>query len=217
MSDRPEASRHLVLLRHGRTEWNHTRRAQGHAQVELDETGHEQARRVADLMKQLSPARLWSSDLRRALQTAEYVARDCGLEVEPDARLREFAAGERQGMTFEEAVERWPAVKDAVGFGEQLRHIPGTETEDEVWERIVPALHGYFDELGPGETGIVVTHGAAMKVAIAGVLGWTREMVGTLGVFDNCQWCSLELPGGRREPKLKAYGRGDFASTNAIG
>jgi glucosyl-3-phosphoglycerate phosphatase len=185
--------------------------------VELDQVGHEQARRVAELLEQLSPARLWSSDLRRAVQTAEYVAVACGLEIELDPRLREFAVGDRQGMTFDEAAERWPQVAHAVGLGQQLRGIPGAETDDEVWDRVVPAVREQLGQLGPGETGIAVTHGAAMKLALCGVLGWPREVVGTLGVFDNCQWCTLELPAERSEPKLTAYGRGDFASTRAIG
>lgn len=214
---RSAASRRLLLLRHGRTAWNHSRRAQGQADVELDQVGHEQAQRAAELLKQLSPARLWSSDLRRAVQTAEHVGSACGLDVELDPRLREFAVGERQGLTFEEAVERWPHVADTVGFAEQLRGIPGAESVDEVWARVVPAVCAHLDALAPGETGIAVTHGAAMKLALCGVLGWPREVVGTLGVFDNCQWCSLELPVGRATPKLTAYGRGDFASTRAIG
>ena len=216
MSDRAGARR-LILLRHGRTEWNHSRRAQGQADVELDEAGHQQAKRAGELLVQLSPTRLWSSDLRRAVQTAEHVGRAAGLEVRLDARLREFAVGERQGMTFDEAVERWPHIAEAVGLGEQLRGVPGAETEDEVWDRIVPAVGEHLVSLGPGETGIAVTHGAAMKLALCGVLGWPRDTVGTLGVFDNCQWCSIELPAGRSTPKLTSYGRGDFASTEGIG
>jgi probable phosphoglycerate mutase len=217
LSHAVDGPRRLLLLRHGRTEWNHSRRAQGHAPVELDATGHEQSRRAGELLSRLSPARLWSSDLRRAVQTAEHVAAACGLEVELDARLREFAVGEREGMTFDEAVERWPHVQGAVGFGEQLQGVPGAETEEQVWDRIVPAVRSHLASLAPGQTGVAVTHGAAMKLALCGVLGWPRGLVGTLGVFDNCQWCSLELPSGRSVPKLKSYGRGDFASTEAIG
>jgi glucosyl-3-phosphoglycerate phosphatase len=185
--------------------------------VELDEVGHEQSRRAGRLLAELSPARLWSSDLRRALQTAEHVGRACGLEIEVDPRLREFGVGERQGMTYEEAAVRWPRVVDAVSLGEQLRDVPGAETEDQVWERIVPAVREQLQALPPGEVGIAVTHGAAMKLALCGALGWPRDVVSTLGVFDNCQWCTLELPPGRSVPKLRAYGRGDFATTNAIG
>ena len=207
----------LVLLRHGRTEWNHVRRAQGHAPVPLDEVGHEQAKRAGVLLADLRPVRLWSSDLERAVQTARHVADAVGLEVEHDERLREFAVGERQGMTWAEALERWPHIEGAQGFHEQLRGVPGAETETDVLMRIVPAVQEALDALGAGETGIVVTHGAALKLALGGLLGWPTELAGTLGVLENCHWASVVRPEGRRTPKLESYGRGDFASPEGIG
>jgi broad specificity phosphatase PhoE len=209
--------RRLVLLRHGRTGWNHVRRAQGHAPVPLDEVGHEQAQRAAVLLAGLQPTRLWSSDLERAVQTARHVAEAVSLPVEHDERLREFAVGERQGLTYAEAVERWPHIARAEGFHEQLRGVPGAETEAEVVRRIVPSVEEKLDALGPGETGVVVTHGAALKLALCGLLGWPMELAATLGVLDNCGWASVVRPEGRRTPKLESYGRGDFASPEGIG
>ncbi len=206
-----------MLLRHGRTSWNHVRRAQGHAPVELDEVGHDQAKRVAQLLAELRPDRVWSSDLVRARQTAAYVGEACGLEVEHDPRLREFDAGEREGLTLEEAAERWPALRPGMGFLEQLPLVPGAESVAAVWERIVPAARESLASLAPGEAGIVVTHGASMKLALAGLLGWSQESALSLGVLDNCQWCSVVLPEGVDRPRLMSYGRGDFASTEAIG
>lgn len=210
------AARRLVLLRHGRTSWNHVQRAQGHAPVELDEVGHQQARRVAELLSGLTPSRLWSSDLTRAHQTAGYLSEACGLPVELDPRLREFDAGEREGLTHDEAAARWPQLHRGMGFLEQLLLIPGAESVESVWERIVPAVTEALDSLGPGEVGIVVTHGASMKLGLSGLLGWPRESITSLGVFDNCQWCSVRQQAGD-PPKLQSYGRGDFASTEAIG
>jgi broad specificity phosphatase PhoE len=211
------APRRLVLLRHGRTEWNHVRRAQGHAPVPLDEVGHEQAKRAALLLAELAPVRLWSSDLERAAQTAHHVAGATGLEIEYDERLREFAVGERQGMTLTEALERWPHIAGAEGFHEQLRGVPGAETEQDVVRRIVPAVEEHLEALGPGETGIAVTHGAALKLALCGLLGWPTQLAGTLGVLDNCSWAAVIRPEGRRSAKLESYGRGDFASPEGIG
>ena len=86
------------------------------------------------------------------------------------------------------------------------------------------SLSAYFLRVGIAIVGLLayialheLTHGAAMKLALCGVLGWPRDVVGTLGVFDNCQWCSIELPAGRAVAKLKSYGRGDFATTEAVG
>ncbi|MDX6318700.1 MAG: glucosyl-3-phosphoglycerate phosphatase, partial [Nocardioidaceae bacterium] len=64
----------LVLLRHGRTSWNKIGRAQGHADISLDAVGVRQARTAAKRLARYEPSVIWSSDLARARETAEYVA-----------------------------------------------------------------------------------------------------------------------------------------------
>jgi broad specificity phosphatase PhoE len=209
--------RKLVLLRHGRTEWNHTRRAQGHADVPLDRVGEAQAKAAAPLIADLRPVRLWSSDLARARRTADLVAAGCGLVVEEDARLREFSMGERQGLTWIESVERFPWIAQGEGLGERLTAVPGAESEADVRARIVPAVEECLRALAPGETGVVVGHGAALKVALGGLLGWDESVVRTLSVLDNCHWTTVLAPAGDAVRRLLDYGVGDFASSTAIG
>ena len=206
-----EAARRIVLLRHGRTAWNHIGRAQGHGDVPLDEVGHAQAKAAAPLVAALGPARLLSSDLERARQTASYVADACRLEVELDPRLREFDVGERQGLTWDESVERFPWIAGGVGLGERLAGIPGAESDADVAGRIVPALEELAGTLEAGRTAVVVTHGAALKLGLAGLLGWDEQVVRTLAVLGNCHWTTVLVPpdGGAR--RLADYGVGDFA------
>jgi glucosyl-3-phosphoglycerate phosphatase len=209
--------RRLVLLRHGRTEWNHTRRAQGHANVPLDDVGHAQAQAAAPHLAAMDPARLWSSDLARARQTAEHVSAACGISVEEDPRLREFSVGERQGMTWEEAVVEFPQIADGVGLGERLRGVPGAEGDDDVRARIVPAVEDCLATLEPGETGVVVTHGASLKLALGGLLGWDEHAVRSLSVLENCHWATVLGPPERAPRRLLHYGVGDFASAPGFG
>jgi broad specificity phosphatase PhoE len=209
--------RKLVLLRHGRTEWNHARRAQGHADVPLDSVGVAQARAAGPRVAALRPSRLWSSDLTRARQTADVLAASCGLEVEEDARLREFSVGERQGLTWGEAIERFPWIAQGVGLGERLAGVPGAETDVEVLARIAPAAEDCLASLSPGQTGVVVTHGAALKLALAALLGWDGSVARTLSVLDNCHWTTVLAPAGAGSRRLLDYGVGDFASLAAIG
>ena len=91
--------RRLVLLRHGQTDFNVGGRMQGHLDSMLTETGVEQAAAVAPEIARLMPDRVISSDLRRAVDTADQVAAACGLPVKYDARLRETHLGEWQGRT----------------------------------------------------------------------------------------------------------------------
>ncbi len=198
-------SRRLVLLRHGRTAWNESGRAQGHADIELDVTGHAQAESAARHLASLGLDALWSSDLTRARQTANYVASASRLAVKYDERLREFDVGQRQGLTLDEFAERHPDEYAAWVRGDGLLPVKGGEVTEDVERRIVPALHECIGSLDHGETGLVVTHGAAMKVAVAGLLGWPRELTISLKGVDNCAWVVLEEieHGGRL--RLAAY------------
>lgn len=185
-------SRRLILLRHGRTAWNESGRAQGHADIELDPTGHAQARTVARQAALLSVSALWSSDLTRARQTADYLASACDLTVSHDKRLREFDVGQRQGLTLDEFAERYPDEYLAWLRGEGLVPVKGGETSEDVADRMVPALRECLGTLDAGATGLVVTHGAAMKVAVVGLLEWSPHLAVSLKGVDNCAWVTLE-------------------------
>ncbi|NPC43115.1 histidine phosphatase family protein [Nocardioides sp. zg-1230] len=184
--------RRLVLLRHGRTAWNDTGRAQGHADVPLDEVGEAQAKAVAPVLAALSPVAVWSSDLARAAGTAAVVAAEAGLEPVLDARLREFDIGpHRVGLTDEQYAAAHPEEHAALVAGD-VEAIPGRETPDDVLARFLPALASYADALGDGETGLVVSHGAALRVAVPAFLEWHDEVGESLGVLANCGWIVLE-------------------------
>ena len=185
-------TRRLVLLRHGRTAWNESGRAQGHADIELDETGHAQAQAAARHLADLRPSALWSSDLARARQTAGYLSAACGIELSCDERLREFDVGERQGLTLDEFADLYPDEYAAWVRGAGMVPVKGGEDTDDVERRIVPALHECLAALEHGQTGVVVGHGAAMKVALAGLLGWPQQLTASLKGVDNCAWVTLE-------------------------
>jgi probable phosphoglycerate mutase len=185
-------SRRLLLLRHGRTAWNDAGRAQGHADIELDATGHVQAELAARHLAELDVAALWASDLTRARQTAGYLADRTGLEITEDARLREFDVGERQGLTLAEFADRFPEEYSAWMRGDGLVPVKGGEVSEDVEARMVPALRACLASLDHGETGLVVTHGAAMKVAVTGLLDWPLELAASLKAVDNCAWITLD-------------------------
>ena len=202
----------LVLLRHGRTEWNDLGRAQGHADVPLDEVGLAQAKEVAPVLAALQPVALWSSDLQRAAGTAEVVASEAGLVPVLDARIREFDIGpNRTGLTIEQYAAAFPDEHADLLAG-NVDAIPGRESHDDVLARFVPALTSYAATLGPGETGIVVSHGAALRVVVPAFLGWGDDVGESLGVLANCGWIELEhsastWTGGVTRWRLTAWNR----------
>ncbi len=217
--------RSLVLVRHGETDWNAQGRAQGHADVPLNDVGRTQARAVAPVLAAFGPARVWSSDLARALQTAEYVAAASGLPVEPDARLREYDVGRRSGLTMDEFAERYPEEYAAWVAHDPSRRVAGEESTEEVRDRILPALHECLASLEPGQTGIVVLHGACLKVGVMALLDWPWELSGSLQGPENCAYCVLsERPANGRlrltsynEKAVGARHGPDFATDGPVG
>lgn len=216
-----QAERRLVLLRHGQTAWNAQRRAQGHSDVDIDATGHAQAAAVAPYVAAMRPSLLWTSDLARARQTADYVAAATRLQAVPDPRLREFDLGERTGMTMPEYAAAHPEEYRAFRAG-RYDVVPGGETTPQVVARVVAAAQEALERLAPGECGVLVSHGGALKVATLALLGWPVEAAATLQGLDNCGWVELHASGDEGRLRLAAYNRvvpgaPDFATDEGVG
>jgi probable phosphoglycerate mutase len=215
----------LVLVRHGQTAWNLEGRAQGHTDVGLDETGRAQAAALAPYVAAMAPAAVWSSDLARARQTAGPLAAATGLTARFDARLREFDAGDRAGLTNAEFAERFPDAHAAWQDGHVTGHVPGAETVAQVVTRMVPALQEIWQTTAAGHTTVVVAHGACLRVSLLAFLGWPETLLGTLRGLDNCGWAVLEAGPHGRGIRLASYNETahpavhgpDFASDAPVG
>ena len=183
--------RRIVVWRHGRTEWNARGLAQGQEDVALDEVGVRQAREAGGRVAVLAPTRIVSSDLQRAARTAAVLGELCGVAVELDPRLREMHLGARQGLSLREAFDRWPDQMRAWRAGDDVR-LEGGETYAETATRVAAALEEVSAAVASGETAVVVSHGAAMRVGICHWLGFPQPLWGRFGGFSNCSWTMLE-------------------------
>ena len=183
----------LVVLRHGRTAWNASGRFQGQADIPLDTRGVAQAERAADVLAELAPAEIVASDLSRARQTAEPLARLTGLAVRTDPRLREINVGTWEGLTIDEALGRLdPAEAARYLAGEDVRRSPTGETVAEVAARASEALAEIGSRAAPGSTVVVVMHGLAGKVGVCQLVGLPNDTWRALGSLHNCGWISVE-------------------------
>jgi broad specificity phosphatase PhoE len=161
----------LLLVRHGETDWNRQLRIQGSSDTELNETGREQARRLA---RELDGTRLdavWSSDLRRARETAAIVAEPRGLEVRLDPGLRERSFGSWEGLTRAEIDER---------FADPAHH--DGETDDQVRARVLASI-GRIAASHPGEEVLVVSHGGALNALWHHAFGERIERWGNCAAY----------------------------------
>jgi broad specificity phosphatase PhoE len=152
----------IVLVRHGETDWNRERRFQGRADTPLNDAGRAQARELAELLASEPLAALYTSPLRRALETATIVGARLGLEVGTSEAMQEIDVGSWQGLTVDEVRARFPEEAHVTWAGGW----DGGETYAQLDERVVAGLL----ELGARHEGrhlAVITHGGPIRSAIA--------------------------------------------------
>ncbi|KAE8796350.1 putative phosphoglycerate mutase gpmB [Hordeum vulgare] len=152
----------VVVVRHGETSWNASRTIQGQMDPELNETGRRQALVVARrLSREARPAAVYSSDLKRAAETAQTIATACGVSsLVLDPALRERHMGDLHGLVFDDAVRRSPEIFSSYS---RTQEIPGGgESLDQLSERCVSYLNTVAEK-HKGDRVIVVTHGASTE------------------------------------------------------
>jgi broad specificity phosphatase PhoE len=203
----------LVLLRHGRTDWNALRRIQGQSNSQLDSLGRRQAAAVAPVLAELSPSVLWSSDSDRTRDTAAYVARAAGLTPVLDPRLREYSFGELEGLYLKEF-----EAADPEGYRSFMAldwdHVAGAEKHADVAARMTDALHELVAQVPPDGVALAVSHGAAIRTAVGALLDWPAGQELTLRGMDNCGYAILRQPGPDAPWRLHAYNRVVALSTD---
>jgi len=160
----------LLLVRHGITEFNSARRFAGYSDVELSATGHRQVERLRDRLADDKIDAVYSSDLRRALVTAEVVSSGHKLDIVTCPELREVNYGNAEGLTFDEISRLYPEVAESVvNFSPRLE-FPGGESLEEFanrTSRFLDKLKGHE----PAQTILVVSHGGPLRVLVFGLLG----------------------------------------------
>ncbi|MFO0547605.1 MAG: histidine phosphatase family protein [Polyangiaceae bacterium] len=179
----------LLVARHGETDWNKVGRLQGHTDTPLNERGRAQALELAGRLADEDLAWIVTSDLARAVETADIVARALGVkaEIARDARLREQGFGELEGLHREEIVTRY--ARD-FGYGKFDYRVtpPGGETWPELVARVEAATREVFDRLElaqegaplpPKKTGLIVAHGGVLRALLSrfGVSGSEPRIV----------------------------------------
>ena len=88
----------IYFVRHGQTNWNIEHKIQGQSDIPLNEMGKKQAELIAPQLKDLKIERIISSDLSRALETAQIINTHLKLQITLDTRLREFKYGQIEGV-----------------------------------------------------------------------------------------------------------------------
>lgn len=140
---------HLILIRHGETDWNTEGRFQGHSDTPLNREGVLQAHRLAKRLRHETVDLIYSSPLRRALKTAQIVAGRLKIPVHTDWRLRELNLGRWEGLLAEEIDAAYPDIFQRWYTAPWTVTPPGGESLDQLTERV----HAAVDEIASRHRG----------------------------------------------------------------
>jgi broad specificity phosphatase PhoE len=206
----------LILVRHGETEWNRQNRIVGHTEIALNETGRKQAALLAQALRDEKPSVIYASPLQRTRETAAEISRVLGVEVKFDDALKEIAAGDIDGLTFEEVAEHYSDFFQHWMKGDPSLRLPGGESFIDLRNRTRPFLQNMIAEHKDGDV-IIVSHTLAIMSIITDALGMSeaffrriRLNIASISILefkdgnasllqfnDTCHWNGLDRNEGR--------------------
>jgi broad specificity phosphatase PhoE len=195
----------IILLRHGATDWNLQGRCQGATDLDLNDTGLRQAAGVAAALSGETIAAIYSSNLKRAFQTAAIIGQTHNLAVVVEERLRELDHGELEGLTFAEVHSTMP------DFFREWRErpgevlIPGGERLTEVDARVWEGMSRIGRRHRPDETAVIVSHHFPIAAVLCRITGTSLNRYRSFRVapceatrltYRDEAWAVLQAQGG---------------------
>lgn len=158
----------LFLVRHGKTD-GELELYFGHTDIPLHEEGIIQARRLAKRLSSQRFSAAYSSDLKRALKTAEIVSSLQGLSVFPRPELRELNFGLLEGKSFDEIRRLYPVESKAWFFRPDFS-TPGGESLNSLKKRLKPFMYHIY-RAAPDDNILIVSHKGTIRVIICLLIG----------------------------------------------
>jgi len=180
----------IILVRHGQTEWNTQLIFRGRNDIPLNERGYKQASALAGALKERNIDAIYTSPLRRAVETAQPVATLFDLEVVPVQGLIDINYGEWEGVSYHEIKKRYTDEYAQWEQRPELVRFPQGETLDAVKER---SLDAFIDiaRKNPARSVLIISHRVINKVLLCALLGlstahfWEiRQDTGCINVME---------------------------------
>ena len=187
----------VLLVRHGETIWNQENRWQGQADTPLSQTGHDQARQLARRFRheERRIQAIYTSDLRRARDTADILGRALGVTPVEAPAWREMDIGTWSGLTTAEVASRHAEEWARLRQGEDLPR-GGGETFAQFQGRLVQSSQQFIRDHREEQI-IVVTHGGAVRAFLLHCRGLSMNQFGQIEKIGNTGVSEVSLmPGG---------------------
>ena len=184
----------VILARHGETEWNVSEVFRGRRDIGLNEMGIKQAELLGHYLKDLRIEAVYSSPLKRALDTARSVAKHHGLDVSVAHGLVDFHYGAWEGLSHQEVKDRYRELYEQWLKEPHMIRMPDGESLDEVRERAMSVVDGMISRHDGAV--VLVSHRVVNKVLICSMLGldnshfWNiKQDVGGITIFEYRDTC----------------------------
>jgi len=184
----------IIIVRHGRTEWNRVERFRGRADLNLDEVGIKQAEAAAARIAEWQVSAVYSSPLHRALTTAKILVRPFNLKVKLLPGIIDIDYGEWQGLSPEEASAQYGDLYSIWLTSPHQVKFPCGESLDEVRERVASAVDSLIAQ-HPKETIVLVSHKAVCQILILSLLALDNSHFWEI-TQDVCAVNVFEVRGG---------------------
>jgi broad specificity phosphatase PhoE len=159
----------VFLIRHGVTAWHAEGRVLGQRDIPLSQPGIVQAEEAAAALRGVKMSEVLSSPLQRAIQTAEIIGQETGIEIARDPRLIDFQLGKWTGMTYADVAKN----EEYQRFVQQpeSERIPGGESLEDIRRRAVAAVDQALRDNATGDALAIVTHAGIIRVLITHYMG----------------------------------------------
>ena len=165
----------IILVRHGQTEWNRVERFRGRVDIPLNEAGLRQAKITGErIKKNWKPVAIYTSPLKRAIQTAQQIAQPLGLEIKPAEGLIDINYGKWQGLTPQTARTLWPELVANWYDHPESVQIPDGESLKQVRDRAMAALIEICKSHADEQI-VLVSHTVINRLILLGVLDLGNE------------------------------------------
>lgn len=191
----------IYFIRHGQTVWNTEKRFQGLSDSPLTELGIKQAKLLGEQLKNIKFDKFYSSSLKRANDTANYIKGDREQEVEIFDAFREISMGDMEGKGHYEFKDIYPQQLHDFFF-DQVNYDPSAfngESFLEVRERVKKGLEEFIELNKNYERVLVVSHGATLKVLLHYISGKDISTLSQEEIPKNTSYSIVKVENGKFE------------------
>ena len=164
----------IYLVRHGQTEWNKKLTFRGRADIPLNEAGHMEAQALSHALKDKNIEAIYTSPLKRSIETAQPVANLFHLEIVPVQALIDINYGDWEGLSFNEVKKRYGEQYIRWEKSPDLIRFPNGETLDEAKERSFRAFNNIVRE-NPDNSILIIPHRVINKILLCALLNLTNS------------------------------------------